>query len=31
VTAISTGTNTSYDTYIYQTPRSFQVTVKADF
>jgi outer membrane receptor protein involved in Fe transport len=31
VTAISTGANTSYDTYIYQTPRSFQVTVKADF
>jgi iron complex outermembrane receptor protein len=31
VTAISTGTNTSYDTYVYQTPRSFQVTLKADF
>jgi iron complex outermembrane receptor protein len=31
VTAISTGTNTSYDTYVYQTPRSFQLTLKADF
>gem|GEM_PF-6363414 len=31
VTAISTGTNTSYDTYVYQTPRSLQLTVKADF
>ena len=31
VTAISTGANTSYDTYVYQTPRSFQITVKADF
>ena len=31
VTAITTGTNTSYDTYVYQTPRSFQVTAKADF
>lgn len=31
VTAISTGTTTTYDTYVYQTPRSFQVSLKADF
>jgi iron complex outermembrane receptor protein len=31
VTGISTGATTAYDTYVYQTPRSFQVTLKADF
>lgn len=31
VTAISTGTTTAYDTYVYQTPRSLQVSLKADF
>lgn len=31
VTAISTGATTNYDTYVYQTPRSFQLTLKADF
>ena len=31
VTAISTGKTVAYDTYVYQTPRSFQVTLKADF
>jgi iron complex outermembrane recepter protein len=31
VTAISTGRTLAYDTYVYQTPRSFQVSVKADF
>lgn len=31
VTGISTGATTTYDTYVYQTPRSFQVSLKADF
>ncbi len=31
VTAISTGATTTYDTYVYQTPRSFQLSLKADF
>jgi iron complex outermembrane receptor protein len=31
VTAITTGKTTAYDTYVYQTPRSFQVSLKADF
>ena len=31
VTSISTGKTVPFDTYIYQTPRSLQVSVKADF
>lgn len=31
VTSISTGKTLPYDTYVYQTPRSVQVTLKADF
>ena len=31
VTAISTGKTLPLDTYIYQAPRSIQVSVKADF
>jgi iron complex outermembrane receptor protein len=31
VTAITTGKTIAYDTYVYQTPRSFQVSLKADF
>ena len=31
VTAITTGATTAYDTYVYQTPRSFQISLKADF
>ena len=30
-TAISTGSSLAYDTYVYQTPRSFQLSLKADF
>jgi iron complex outermembrane receptor protein len=31
ITAISTGASVAYDTYVYQTPRSFQISLKADF
>jgi iron complex outermembrane receptor protein len=31
ITSISTGSSLPYDTYVYQTPRSVQVSVKADF
>ena len=31
VTAISTGATTNYDTYVVQTPRSFQLSLKTDF
>jgi iron complex outermembrane recepter protein len=31
VTSITTGKTLPYDTYIYQAPRSFQVSAKADF
>jgi iron complex outermembrane receptor protein len=31
VTAITTGKTTAYDTYVYQTPRSLQVSLKAEF
>ena len=31
LTSISAGPTTAYDTAVYQTPRSYQVTLKADF
>ena len=31
LTSISTGATTAYDTVVYQTPRSYQATLKADF
>ena len=31
ITSITTGKTTAYDTYIYQVPRSMQISLKADF